>query len=375
MKLLRVAFLSLFLALAPCFAEGMDSEACTPVNLYDLPHHPFDRIPIYNQGEMSTCYAYTASQMIDFWRFNQDPDSSDLTSPLWTALIHKINVPIHWNPDSLDFSRMTWVFNSLERNGICRASVVNRAVERLRNGNVNLSEPDLMFFFQTLWDEYQVPFGDLKTNEAVYGRAYEKVAALPYFEGKIQYSLKDKFHFMTHYFKGQRLETLMDEVFSECKGEALLPVTLPSRESMGLGFASNRKFTRRIEKTLARDEPLGIGYCYKILDEGPGYRGIHSPFRFLGMALNQSECSAHYSMIVGQRPGAQGGCQYLIRNTYGTNFWTDHFSCLCQKKGSNTHEHQECRASDADAKDLTVLGCWIDSQDLVSNAFDLTYFK
>jgi hypothetical protein len=362
------------IAASPSLDVEMGSvESCGTYNLYQLPNRPFDRIPIYDQGELSTCYAYTASQMIDFWRFNHDSQATSLTSPLWTALIHKVNVPIHWNPDSLDFSRMTWVFKSLEKNGICEESVVNRAVEKLRNGNVLMTEPDIMYFFQTLWDEYQAHAKLFASNELVYELAYQKTAGLPYFQGKLVNSIKESFHFMTHYFKGQRLETLMSEVFSECRDQHLLPIQLPERESLGFAFSSNQKIMKRINTVLGQGQPLGVGYCSTLLDKGPGFRGIHLKPRMLGMAVNNNECGAHYSMIVGQRK-ADSGCQYLIRNTYGTHFWTDRWSCFCEDKASKGR-YEECRASSADAKNLRVLGCWVNADDLASNVYDLTYFE
>ncbi len=374
MKILLFSFAILFQAPAQAQHEGIPGY-CPAVNLYEVAGRPFDRMPIYDQGELSTCYAYTASQLIDFWRFKNQPESVDLTSPVWTALVHKVRMPLHWNPDNLDFSRMAWVFRSIEKEGICRADVVDRAIERLRNGNPRMQEPDLMAFFQELWDEYQEQASILGLNPGAYEIAYAKVSSQPYFAGRIEQSLIEKFRFIDGRSKGKRLETLLTEVFSECSGSNLLPMNLPRWKSVGLGFASNRKIIRKLNEVLEQGNPLGIGYCSNLLDEGHGYRAFKMKPRVLGLALRQEKCGAHYSIVAGQRPRHDGSCEFLIRNTYGTGFWTDHFSCMCKSRDPSIAGFQECRASEAERSNLQVVGCWISGQDLANNTYDLTWFQ
>ena len=292
-------------------------------------------------------------------------------------MIHKIHVPIHWNPDSLDFSRMTWVFKDLEKYGICKEAVMDRAIENLKNGNEQLTESDVMYFFQNLWDEFQTEKGQKITRrgrEKIYLHSYLKVASDPYFTGKIQYSMAEKFHWISWGKEGDRLKFLMKEVFSECTGDNLEKITLPKRDSIGIGFASNGKIIRGLEDILNQGEPAGIGYCYNVLTEQPGYKGIHFRPRILGMALNNDNCGAHYSIVVGKRPSANG-CEFLIRNTYGTGFWTNQWNCFCESTNKLIPEYSDCHATDVLTKAVRVLGCWIDSGDLASNTFDLTHFR
>ena len=374
MKLAINLLLAALIFSAPLSVSAAD---CSPVNLYEAPDSPLHRIPIYDQGQMNTCYAYTGSQLVDYYRFKKDPKSRDLTPPIWTALIHKLHVPIAWNPDNLDFSRMTWVFTDLEKYGICKEKVVDRAITNLKNGNDQLTESDVMYFFQNLWDEFQTEKGQKITRRARernYQRAYDKTAADPYFVGKIQYSMAEKFHWIAWGKEGDRLKFLMKEVFSECTGANLEKIALPSRKSIGIGFASNAKIMRGIDNILDSSEPAGIGYCYNVLTEPPGYKGIYVRPRILGMVLNNNNCGAHYSIVVGKRPTAKNGCEYLIRNSYGTGFWTDQWSCYCQTTNKMIPEYSECHASEAQTKGLRVLGCWIDGEDLANNTFDLTHF-
>lgn len=352
------------------------SADCTPVNLYDSQTSPFHRMPIYNQGELNTCYAYTASQLIDFYRFTKDQNATELTNPIWTALIHKINTPIHWNPDNLDFSRMTWVFDNLEDHGICKAEVMERAIDKLRNGNSNLTDEDILFFFQSLWDEFHNTKKIYHSREKTYQQAYDTVSKNEYFGGKIKTSLAEQFHFIVYRFEDKRLDALKNGVFGECKGMNLLPIELPPRKSSGFGFASNAKIQRHIEETLADSVPMGIGYCYNLVQNGPGFRGIKFKPRIIGMAFKNELCAAHYSMVVGKRPNAETGkCEYLIRNSFGTGFWTDKWNCTCRNSKKTKNEYFDCKASEAIKESLEVVGCWIDSGDLAENTFDLTRLR
>jgi hypothetical protein len=371
----KLLILSAFFLILPVSKADPIPGYCPAVNLYDQPGSPFDRMPIYDQGELSTCYAYTASQLIDFLRFKKDPGASTLTSPVWTALVHKVRMPLHWNPDNLDFSRMAWVFKSLRHEGICKAEVVDRAIERLRNGNSKMLEPDLMAFFQQLWDEYQEQSALIGFSEGAYEAAYAKIASQPYFAERIENTLLEKFRFIDGRNKGQRLETLMNEVFNECLGENLIPANLPDWESLGLGFASNRKIIRKMNEILEGGSPLGLGYCSNLLEKGPGFRAFRMKPRILGVAFNTEKCGAHYSIVAGQRPRQDGSCEFLIRNTYGTGFWTDHFSCLCKSRDQAILGTRECSASRAKRENLVVLGCWISGQDLANNTYDLTWFR
>jgi hypothetical protein len=372
--LIRMVVLGVVAPLSSSWASPIPGY-CPAVNLYEVPVRPFDRMPIYDQGELSTCYAYTASQLIDFWRFKNDPAARDLTSPVWTALVHKVRMPLHWNPDNLDFSRMAWVFKSLEREGICRAEVVDRAIERLRNGNARMQEADLMSFFQELWDEYQNQASILGLNPGAYDLAYAKISSKPYYADRIENSLVESFRFIDGGSRGKRLQTLLARVMNECTGENLLKVSLPDWKSIGLGFASNRKIIHKMNEILERGSPLGLGYCSNLLDEGPGYRAFRFKPRILGVAFRQAKCGAHYSIVAGQRPRRDGSCEFLIRNTYGTGFWTDHFSCMCRSRDPSIAGFQDCKASQAERNNQQVVGCWISGQDLANNTYDLTWFE
>jgi hypothetical protein len=64
----------------------------------------------------------------------------------------------------------------------------------------------------------------------------------------------------------------------------------------------------KVEKYLKKKSGVIVGYCSKIISEGPGYRGLF-----------KSDCGMHASIIVGQRDDSKGKRQFLVRNSWGAN--------------------------------------------------------
>ena len=63
-----------------------EKSKCTDIRL-DLPGQSMEHVPPSYQGDLGLCYAYTAAQLVDAWRFSHDDhDYSHLTSALEVAV-------------------------------------------------------------------------------------------------------------------------------------------------------------------------------------------------------------------------------------------------------------------------------------------------
>jgi hypothetical protein len=123
--------------------------------------------------------------------------------------------------------------------------------------------------------------------------------------------------------------------------------------------------------------PVGIGYCARIYADDPAVAALAAKSsRFLPRLAKvlDPNCSAHYSMIVGRRKAANGTCQYLIRNTSGTGFWTKRYGCLCEKANHAGFEncHYDAKTS---PKSDRVVGCWIDEEPILNSLYDVSVLK
>lgn len=58
---------------------------CSSINLITADDSPFSKIPVYNQGKINICYAYSAAQMADYHLIKQGfPERS--VHPFWVAI-------------------------------------------------------------------------------------------------------------------------------------------------------------------------------------------------------------------------------------------------------------------------------------------------
>jgi hypothetical protein len=190
-------------------------------------------------------------------------------------------------------------------------------------------------------------------------------------------SIKSIFNFEK---RNKQLELLKENIFADCfKEGAKKAVEVPSFRHVGELWASNKKILRTMDEALdKRQEPAAIGYCAKALNS-PDFQppvdmtvgGLKPRIMRLTSSENVKKCSPHYSMVVGRRQKA-GSCQYMIRNTYGSHFWSTTMDCTCENKNK---EQFDCTYQSHGDQDVMVLGCWIPGEKLAENTFTVTAFK
>lgn len=418
---------------APSENAAEESAAgCRSMNFYERARDPLAEIPIYEQGETDLCYAYTAAQLTEYYlRKSSAWVGDEHVNPLWIAIAYKggHSRGIRIKNNELGHGFFHTAFKDMADLGICDPKVFERALfgfkEKFadayqrptllahgRTGDLSvpsLADPDFFFLFEEMWNQRargdrfftEKTRGDFREFEA----AIEQLAARPDFrrirdrafahfsrsapEGFRNDALFDRELRRIHDIvmdvpdawvaKRKKIRYLRDVVFQACTGDALLKPDLPEVKSMGLLWASNRRLKSAIDRMLDSldPQPIGIGYCSLIYhaDDASAKKGAkRNPLlprlsRTLG-----KDCMAHYSMIVGRRKSpTANACQYLVRNTYGRDFWTKRYDCLCEKAGRQGFE--DCRYSDASPKSDRVVGCWIDEKPLLSALYDVSALR
>lgn len=61
------------------------AQDCTPVNLLTEANSPFEKIPVYDQGQLNICYAYSAAQILDWYQMKKGAGKRSV-HPAWVAL-------------------------------------------------------------------------------------------------------------------------------------------------------------------------------------------------------------------------------------------------------------------------------------------------
>lgn len=363
MKQAKLALLTLLLVMS---TNSMAN--CEPVNLYNN-QSPLNEIPIVDQAEIASCYAQTTAQMVEY-HLRENALSTPDVRGLWVGLVHKLKRKVHWSPNRIDYSLLEWAIKDLKSQGNCSIQDYSRSMVRVKAGN-QLSDDDMVYFLNRVFKKYKKYRWSLRHRRNALSKAYDEVVSSKYFQGKITSSMRASVESMKAYSNKKFLKYLRSQVFSECKALEDVAPNIPEVVSTARGFESDEFIMQVMSNVLTADspQPIGLGYCSKIFSGQPGELHLMKRPRLLNMVLNAGKCSAHYSVVVGQRPVGEK-CEYLVRNSYGTGKWANNRSCFCEfSDGSRGTCH-----SDVLPLGSKVLGCWVDGKELAQNTFDLSYF-
>ncbi len=391
------------------------AENCGYRNLYETPDDPLSQIPIYEQGETDLCYAYTAAQLTEYYlRKNSLWHAEDHINPLWIAIAYKggHSKGIRIKTNELGHGFFNTAFKDMADLGICDPRVFEKSLAAYKDRS-RLSDPDFFFLYEAIWDQRARHENIFTKTGQEYDQAIKALSARADFqrisarafahlldsesssgsspatkmraaERLLERELR-KIHRIVKdvpedwVAKRKKIRYLREVVFGACTGQALLKPELPKSESIGFGWATNRKLKLGIDRMLDAPvpAPAGIGYCGRIYsdDSGIGAKaGRRNGFLpRIAKAINP-KCSAHYSLIVGRRKSDAGGCQYLVRNSYGRDFWTERYDCLCEKK--NHLGYETCRYNkDTSPTSDRVVGCWIDEKPILNSLYDVSTLR
>ncbi|MBI2606359.1 MAG: hypothetical protein HYW49_09795 [Deltaproteobacteria bacterium] len=385
-KLMRVfAAIALLLSTVSLAAD----RDCSPVNLYENPVDPLWEIPIAQQGPLYVCYALTAAQMIDYYLLSHGMERPEGgSSALWIAYNHKSSGAfprklIQWDRRELGYSYMKWAIADAKRNGICGNSAVDPVVSRIKS-DARMTDFEFIYLFEQVWmNQDRIDWNDRKSIESFIAELNQEVEGLA--RAGILSDLIARIAERIRGIPGKNGKSALpyfgETIFGECRENRLLHPSLPEPNTAGIAYASNARILRRIDSALDGDsrQPAGIGYCANIYDEGhQGYKNFDRLELLSGSWMPRalrtltSGCYQHYSLIVGRRPASDGTCQYLLRNSYGTGFWSKNWECVCARPDQTLYA---CAYDPAHSQDDAVVGCWVDSQTLASNTFDVEYFE
>lgn len=118
-------FLLLFLISFNLFAAE-----CAPVNLITEPDSPFRKIPVYNQGSLNICYAYSAAQILDWYQIKNGAPKRNI-HPAWTALQYALLR----NRDKLEIGHPKEAIESMKTSLNCDYDAVESAISHVEKIN------------------------------------------------------------------------------------------------------------------------------------------------------------------------------------------------------------------------------------------------
>jgi hypothetical protein len=290
-----------------------------------------------DQHDLPACYAFTAAQMVDAYRFSHgDTHYGHQTSGLAAAL----GTAVHNRQTSIAGGMICPVVDSIAEAGTCDQRSVLSMIGIYGNMKV----------LAQLYDRYRAT-------------------------GMPQTALRD---------------WVVDQIISQLRAMGASGPMVPSRQSVALLLEQSSQTTflnglmsadcpnghqytpqigqckklpdpwtythvmASIQSRLSQRaaQPIGIDYCAAVLKHGRGYLAE----AHYGSA---DACYPHASLIIGRERDSAGRCRFLVRNVWGTD---------CK---SNRHleysSHWTCEEGKGNV--------WVDAEDLVKNTIRAFYLE
>jgi hypothetical protein len=329
------------------------AKGCKRVNLLTKKWGMFPRqMPLYDQGRSHICYAYTAAQMLDYWRETHGGKIGRMkmgqSSPLYAALLTRlVYAPSERYKNSFgDAGGDTYdTLIGIRKYGMCQEHIVKEAMNSFAIKNkIDPTE----FLIET--EKYFSYHKD--AEKTLWGKAWSTIGSLREYYAPGNLNIQKIQQVMKPYTSGGNYMGFLTDVFKGCFGKKNIYLkSLKMPHPKRLWGDNPSKVYWRIRKLLEKKEnpqPVGIGYCSKILTE-KGFRGVDRA-KDTGEVRPRMGCGGHASIIVGQRE-RKGRCQFLIRNTWGNN-------CQVYKPAG-----WECKKD----KDGKAAGVWVDANELSYN--------
>lgn len=279
-----------------------------------------------DQGSVGLCYAYSASQMADAWRFSHgETNYNHRTSP-WVLGMQSSPYSL-FTPaggGSIDLA-----INAAREHGSCdKDSFASRL------GQYAGMCPSLGCNEQVIYSRQIETIGSLYLEYRNYWKAHAKLPLVFVFsamdinpaEKNGPKDFRDEVATATltcalswgHDARAlpsiDLIQRLLDEgnptklissvVASECKPPINRTVNLPATETI---TPDQQKLEEIVKEKFSQKnpQPMGISYCSRVL--------LH------GKSTNPNQpCEDHASLVIGKRTSPEGTCQVLIRNSWGS---------------------------------------------------------
>jgi hypothetical protein len=312
-------FLLLFLLSFNVFADD-----CVSVNLVTEAESPFKKIPVYNQGALNICYAYSAAQILDWYQMKNGATKRNV-HPAWAALQYALVR----KKNKLEIGHPKETMESMRTSLNCDYDSVELAVKSL--GNPGESETKILTSIER--GVYRSPSGD------------------------------------------SAFETLKEALQKHCPPERRTFVMVPEVERLNYRTlnddSSYEKFLTT--KLVSSPSPVSISYCANVW-KNPDFDGIDTNLKGDRDVVRKG-CEYHESLVVGQKKMGNS-CHYLVRNTWGSQ-WSGHnraYSCVCKDQKSGEFL-DDCRPETHANPRFSVEACWIKGADLARNIGQITFVK
>ncbi len=331
------------------------ADLCQPVRLDD-PDKSMSRVLQRDQGRYGTCYAQTAVQMYDAWRFSHGDKNKDFhTSGLMAAVMNvessneasrrvcinnkRNDCDVKYRTDIDGAYRSCNILNTIQSEGACSETTVLNYFD----GHPEFTETYKLFNNAVFRKKMMRATGAVTLDRNF--KEFLKTDACDIFakEG-LRLDRQDIQLLVESMEKGDVIDILSVFRRATCVGKNL-KYSFYSK-SYYRCYPDSAKDVKplavEIHRLLAQEnaQPIGIDFCANLLDRGRRYRGD-----MYGRTRDENDCGMHAALIIGQRRNPRTDrCEFLIRNSWGVDA---QYSSDWEKSNGNV---------------------WVDGNDLINNS-------
>ncbi len=340
--------------------------------------HYIKQMPLYDQGQVGICYAYSAIQLLDHWRETKQHTfgktfagkkysykKMGVSSPVYAALLTRI-VQEKGNPyqnkTNLDAGNINLALKMIKKMGMCREDVIQKAINQYAGKN-SIDQGEFTELVHLL-------FLNFPTNPDQLRKMSDKQIKDKLFYGKFNYvgrkigddgNIAKIFRTIGANLRNGNLTNFMHYIFKDCLDEKniyKLSKNIPDPKNIMIRKDNVESMKKHLRTLLNRKDaqPVGVGYCSEFL-KNKRYVGTkpHGQPSYAGQMVTRDPktCGGHASIIIGQKK-IGGRCHYLIRNTWGKDCSKYDWKCETIGKGEG-------------------MGIWVEEGALFKNLMSMTY--
>lgn len=282
-----IYILSFLLALSSAWAAD---DVCASIEL-DQDPQGLQQIPAWSQGASNLCFAYTAAQMIDAYRFRHgDKNAAFLTSPLMLAL--KTVEKYKSRGSHYQGGRVEHAFSTAREVGTCNAKNIP---DKLGRYSVDVLVKTLGQFHSK---SQQTQGSKLQVAEEVFKFLHSSGVKNDQLPGSGE---------IEKYIQLEKEEFIAKTLSHTCKDSRKIE-DLPLQKTL---FQPRRKLeviSERLHSLLNARTPVGINFCSNAVTD-PSHKGYWDGQNWVCIGKK------NHSALVAGRKMIQGQCHFLVRDS------------------------------------------------------------
>ncbi|MES2527788.1 MAG: hypothetical protein V4598_11900 [Bdellovibrionota bacterium] len=331
------------------------AQDCPTVNYVTQPNSPFSNIPVADQDGVGICYAYTASQLVDYHLLKTRQTREAVMHPAWLALK---------SSRRLLYAGTEWqAITDLRTAGSCSYDQVEGALN-LFGQRANITAQPLLAFIEAYETAIFTESNRRRTSitEEMQGRAFlEAITATADIcpEGVLFDRLLPELRASNE----TSVQLINRIVRDACAPANLRSYNIP--QPLIAELADNATAKASLEDQIGKG-PFTFAYCSTTWDN-PNYS--------MNRAATGEDCGMHSSLAVGRKQIGEH-CYMLVRNTWGNGWgsWNQNEKCLCKNTTTGAWV-DECTEAQHNDGNHSVEACYIGINRLSRNVQDLTTFN